>query len=171
MAARTNQKGFQKDLADFQSETERLISFAAKKVGETAFKTVIKYSPYPMNPGTGRRSDDSPHSRGSYVLSHRIGINAPSNEAPTVVPDGQVIIDADTQALAELDKLKQLPRYPSVFISNRCGHADQVEYGAWDWEGAKAPAYFTYMIASEILKKRLSSILKSAQNQFEKSGQ
>jgi len=92
--------------------------------------------------------NNTPIWTGSYMLSHRVGINQKSSEPPTYVNQEEGFLglapgQADeyrSRAYSRILDLSIQDNIQFVYISNDIGHAADVEYIGW----ANTPAYHVY---------------------------
>jgi len=92
--------------------------------------------------------ENTPIWTGSYLLSHRVGINGKSSEPPTYTNQDIEFtgLSQDTvsaykdQAWKRILSIETSEQIESVYISNDIGHAAHVEYIGW----TMTPAYHVY---------------------------
>jgi hypothetical protein len=108
-----------------------------------------------------------PYLTGSYMSSHRVGINEPDTSDTVIHKKGvRGIEQAQGRALAEVRKLKNVKGGDTIYISNSVGYSSQygyswarnVEYVGWSSEkGGRTEPYLVYekavaKIPDDILK-------------------
>ena len=111
------------------------------------------------------QTEDPPYLTGSYMASHRIGINA-SDKSDHVVEGIIPLGTAKQESLNELTKLESVKDGDTIFISNSVGFstkygyswARNVEYAGWKGRGP----YLVYEKAiskiSEDVRKAVTTI-------------
>ncbi len=121
----------------FQVEIDKLTSGIDKSIQDMVsdvYEKLLAFSPTPGNSRAGR-------SKGSYVQSHRIGINLAdithTNLGRITSPDFSSVEKA-RQGMAVIDKIKL---GDTITISNTIPWAEKVEYKGW---GGKSKPYRTY---------------------------
>ena len=122
----TNLRAYEAALNVFDKKVKGAIAGVIKKTAEECYREIVARSP---------------HKTGSYIASHRIGINDVdgsdtvfSKENPTSKAAAQA------QALTELQKLTGLEDTDVVYISNSVGFSNpnhyswaaNVEYSGWN---------------------------------------
>jgi len=151
-------------IKQFTKEVKAELGFVVSEVAKTTFKVLLTHSPHPGGSSNPWRNDISPYSKGAYVMSHRIGINAPSSEPCIILGDDVVFPNA--KAIAESNGNAKLSGNTAliekVVIHNKNPHAGAVEHGEWDWEFATAPAYYTYARTGQQMGKALDSQVRIA---------
>jgi len=125
----TDLRSYEAALNVFDKKVKGAIAGVIKKTVEECYREIV---------------DTSPWETGSYISSHRIGINAVdgsdtvfSKENPTSKAAAQA------QALTELSKLTGLQDTDIVYISNSVGFSNEnhyswaanVEYSGWNNKG------------------------------------
>jgi len=109
----------------------------------------------------------SPICTGSYVLSHRIGINFENSSPPTrvnqelqniCIQDEAVKHLLRQQAMMAMSIIKTAQHVQSIIVSNAIEHAIDVEYIGWP----VTPAYHVYGLTYLEIKQRLPEILRLA---------
>lgn len=101
---------------------------------------------------------------GSYLLSHRVGINAKSTEPPTYInqhPEFNGLTPGEEEAyrqkaMMQANKIQTAQNINSVWVSNGIGHAPDVEYIGWP---SGKPPYHTYGLTYTWLKASMPSTL------------
>jgi len=112
-----------------------------KKTAESCLMNIIQGPPLP-------------YLTGSYMSSHRVGINAPDTSDTIIRKKGvRSLEQAQGRALSELSKLKDVKEGDSIYISNSVGYSTQygyswarnVEYAGWSSkEGGRKEPYLVY---------------------------
>ena len=102
-----------------------------RKTAETCLEDIVNHEP-------------APYHTGSYIASHRVGINTPDS-SDTVVKEkeGIPLGSARAQALSQKSKLKGVKATDTIYISNSVGYstkygyswARNVEYAGWKGRG------------------------------------
>jgi hypothetical protein len=115
----------------------------------------------------------SPHETGSYIASHRIGINAVDG-SDTVYTKKNPMAEgtAKAQALTELQKLNGLKDTDTVYISNSVGFSNpnhyswaaNVEYSGWNNKGG----YLIYEKAALMAINRIPQYVQYVKGQGDK---
>lgn len=113
-------------LDEFRKEIKNEQVELTKKIAKIGFEKLIQYSPY---------------KRGSYILSHRIGIGS-ADLSFTLIPEtpqdkNKKTAGAEagrgaaeqTAKTRELRKLEDLKPFQTVLLSNSVGHALAIEFG------------------------------------------
>ena len=113
-------------------------------------------------------NEPAPYKTGSYIASHRIGVNQ-EDTSDTVFDDvGEMSLEGAREiARAQLPKIKNIKDTDTIIISNSVGYstkygyswARNVEYAGWD--GSSTPAYLVYEKAA---LKALNDIEKHVQS-------
>ena len=125
----TNLRTFEAALTNFEGKTKRQVARLLKKVAGECFNKIV---------------DNSPCLTGSYIASHRIGINDVDG-SDTVYTKGNAIPEgvAKEEARGQLTKLSGLKNTDTVYISNSVGFSNpnhyswaaNVEYTGWNGKG------------------------------------
>lgn len=142
---------FKIELDSFIEEIKDKTAEAVREVSKQAFMFVVAFSPKPQN---------ALYSRGSYVLSHRIGINTLESDY-TIVPgdEDQKDFGAQNEALSLIGKLDRVKAGDTVIISNSIPWADKVEYIGWYDPPRNHPPYNTYKKAVAGTNEELNNII------------
>ena len=121
-----NTAQFIKEIEKFKEEIEQEGVDLVKKTAELAFDMLVMYSPV---------------FTGSYVMSHRIGLNGPSNAPPTIHAGLKLGAGAKRLAMSRKAELQRIDKkVTSVHITNDLYYAVNVEYG---WATGH-PGYFPF---------------------------
>jgi hypothetical protein len=120
----------------------------------------------------------SPVMHGSYVNSHRIGINGKETGRPPInyqdrYPSGRMKSDADKEALdRELPVLKRITLPTETFVmSNDIEHAINVESLGWKNRHGGSPGRKVYTLTGIELRERiLPALIKKYEKKIEESG-
>ena len=116
----------------------------------------------------------NPYKTGSYIASHRIGINEMDTSDTVVKEVGTMSIgEAKSRALSEIKKLDSVKEGDSIYISNSVGYstkygyswARNVEYKGWDSESGHTEAHLVYEQAiakiPQKIKKYISQVIST----------
>ena len=115
-------------------------------------------------------NEPAPYKTGSYIASHRIGVNQ-EDTSDTVFDDvGEMSLEGAREiARAQLSKLKNIKDTDTITISNSVGYSSKygyswarnVEYSGWDGKNGHTKAYLVYEKAA---LKALNDIEKHVQS-------
>jgi len=115
-------------------------------------------------------NEPAPYKTGSYIASHRIGVNQEDTSDTVFVEKGGISLEsARNRARAELTKLKNIKDTDTITISNSVGYstkygyswARNVEYGGWDGKNGHTEPYLIY---SKAALKAMNDIEKHVQS-------
>lgn len=158
----------------FDKQTKNVISNARKRLKETAYRAAdfaiqmlaLRYSPVWS---------------GSYVISHRVGINSKNDSGPTLINQSSVPGVAPPQvtpaqaetyrAQANLRvkkriKLSKMPDTGSLIIYNQVQHALMVEtLPDKNMSGNLAP-YYPYLKTNSVLREKIYFIIKQVERKY-----
>ena len=129
-----NTAQFIKELNDFKEDIDKEISATLKKTAELAFDTLIGFSPVYT---------------GSYVMSHRIGLNGPSSSPPSLHAGLSLGSNAKNTARSRKSKLSKIDKnITSIHITNDLYYAMNVEYG---WATGH-PGWFPFTNTENVMR-------------------
>jgi hypothetical protein len=143
LAGNPNQH-FKADLTRIlQQKTDKMVTDKLQGVTRNLYKNLLFTSVHPGNTQKG-------YSQGSFVLSHRIGINQ-IDTSTTIV--SEVVADAVKQAEKQMAMIQKIKAGDIVYISNSVLWAPNVEYGGWDSKsGNRTPPYNSFKLAAALSK-------------------
>jgi len=111
-------------------------------------------------------NEPAPYKTGSYIASHRIGVNQEDTSDTVFVEKGGISLEsARNRARAELTKLKNIKDTDTIIISNSVGYstkygyswARNVEYAGWGGSGY-------YLVYEKAALKAMNDIEKHVQS-------
>ena len=140
---------FKKEIDDFKQDLLEDIATVKRRLADETFDAVVRNSPVPKGSTAGV---EAPFSKGSYVKSHRIGINGNSATPPTRLMAANPA--APMEAAAEKRHLKGIKPFDTVVLHNDIGHAPEVEHIGW----AKTRPYEPYRKAFDFIIKRFRKL-------------
>lgn len=154
----TNLRSYEAALNVFDKKVKGAIAKVIKTTVEECYREIVA---------------TSPHKTGSYIASHRIGINAVDG-SDTVYTKKNPMAEgtAKAAALTELQKLNGLKDTDTVYISNSVGFSNpnhyswaaNVEYGGWP---AKGP-YLVFEKAALMAINRIPQYVQYVKGQGDK---
>ena len=115
-------------------------------VVKTCYEAVVEYSP---RPGHSKRN----RSKGSFVQSHRIGVNLGFIDTTRVRTRQD---DSAAKAMGQLNQTRNIKFGDTVTISNSLPYAEKVEYKGWGGVKSSTPAYHTYKKAESKTRARFN---------------
>ena len=154
----TDLRSYEAALDVFDKKVKGAIAGVIKKTAEECYREIVA---------------TSPHETGSYISSHRIGINAVDG-SDTVYDKKNPIAEgtAKANALTELQKLNGLKDTDTVYISNSVGFSNEnhyswaanVEYTGWPSKGP----YLVYEKAALMAINRIPQYVQYVKSQGDK---
>ena len=128
-----------------------------KKTAESCLLNIVNHEP-------------APFLTGSYIASHRVGINAEDTSDTVFEKEGDMSLEgARTRAIAELSKLENIKVDDTVYISNSVGYSTKYGY-SWarnveyqGWEGKKGGGRGSYLVYEQAALKAINDIPKHVQ--------
>jgi hypothetical protein len=122
----------------------------------------------------------SPIWSGSYVLSHRVGINRKNDSGPTIknIPGviGQKVSLSEATAYRQKAalrvknrlKIAQIGNEGTVVIYNESAHAALVEMLPDKYMAGTMAPYFPYLKTNSVLRAELPAIIKRVERKYKK---
>ena len=119
----------------------------------------------------------SPYFTGSYISSHRIGVNnVDGSDTVYTIKDPINESTARANALKELEKLKNLKAEDTVYISNSVGFSNpnhyswaaNVEYAGWKKGTGKKEPYLVFEKAALLALNRIPDYATYVKSQGDK---
>jgi hypothetical protein len=162
------------DPKKFDKQTEKVINNIKKRLKETAYRAAeftiqtiaFKYSPVWT---------------GSYILSHRIGINGKNDSGPTkmgpklapgIIPPKVAPIVAEKYRMqaalrvTQRVKLAQMPDNGSLIMYNTSEHAGLVEMLPDKYVKGNMAPYYPYMKTNSDLREKIHFIIKQVERKY-----
>ena len=162
----SNIRDFEIAIDKFKKEVGEEVLFVSKFVTTSVFRYLTDCSPAPDRKPKGR-SKRPDYSLGSYMLSHRLGINGPSREPYTIVSKmhrKKINYARRTAHLKQLKaKLPQAKVHDKFVITNEVPHNFNVEWGT-GWP--RAEGYYPFTRTKQYFSRYLPSIVRRAQRKY-----
>ena len=129
-------------IISIKEKLEKQVNEYIQQVVNDTYEAVIAYSPSPEK--------GSPFSKGSFVQSHRIGIDKAVITNTNLKGMGGKDYRSEEKARAELGIVPKIKHGDIITISNTIPWAEKVEYKGWK----KAKPYYTYKQAEAKVKTK-----------------
>ena len=158
----TNLRAYEAALNVFDKKIKGAIAGVIKKTAEECYREIVARSP---------------HKTGSYIASHRIGINDVDGSDTVYTKKNKIAKGvAQSAALKELGKLKGLKDTDTVYISNSVGFSNSnhyswaanVEYAGWDTKDGSIDPYLVYEKAALLAINRIPQYVQYIKGQGDK---
>ena len=147
----TNLREYDLQFEKVKSKLVKGMAMVLRKTAETCLEDIVNHEP-------------APYRTGSYIASHRVGINTPDSNDTVVKEKGGISLgSARAQALSQKGKLKGVKATDTIYISNSVGYstkygyswARNVEYAGWNGKGP-------YLVYEQAALKALQNVSKYA---------